>query len=105
MREVAALGREFGDLCEEAAIVADEIEAGENDGDENRGEEEIELALNAIVDMRDAERGAFFCFVVLDEEAGDSGAEGGLAGLERVANLLGGNGIGTSFCEGEHAID
>jgi len=105
LREVAALGREFGDLCEEAAIVADEIEAGENDGDENRGEEEIELALNAIVDMRDAERGAFFCFVVLDEEAGDSGAEGGLAGLKRVADLLGGGGIGTRFCERKHAID
>ena len=52
MREVAALGGEFGDLGEEAAIVTDEVEAGEDDGDEDGREEEIELALNAIVDMR-----------------------------------------------------
>ena len=96
---------EFGDLGEEAAIVADEIEAGEDDGDENTGEEEIELALNAIVNIRNAECGTFFGFVVLDEEAGDGGAEGGLAGLERVADLLGSGGFETGLRKREHAID
>jgi len=96
---------QLGDLGEEAAIVADEIEAGEDDGDEDGREEEIELALNAIVDMRDAECGAFSASLFLDEEARHGGAEGSLAGLQGVANLLGGGGIGTGFCERKHAID
>lgn len=73
MREVAALRGEFGDLGEKAAIVADEIEAGENDGDQDGCEEEIQLALDAVVDCRAAGGGALFGFVVLDEEAGDGG--------------------------------
>ena len=73
MGEIAALRGEFGDLGEEAAIVADEIEAGENDGDEDGGEEEIELALDAVIDGRGAGGGTLFGFVVLDEEARDGG--------------------------------
>ncbi len=105
MCEIAALGREFGDLREEAAIIANKVEAGEDDSDQDGGEENIELALDAVVDMRDAECGALFGFVVLHEQAGDGGAEGGLAGLQGVADLLGGGGIGAGFGEGEHAID
>ena len=97
MREVATLGGEFGDLREEAAIVANEVEAGKHDGDEDGGEENIELALDAIVDMRDAEGGALFGFVVLHEQAGDGGAEGGLAGLQGVADLLGSGEIGAGL--------
>ena len=104
LREVAALRGELGDLGEEAAVVANEIEAGEDDGDEDGGEEEIELALNAIVDMRDAKCGAFFGFVVLDEQAGDGGAEGGLARLQRVSDLLGGGGFEAGLRQCEHAI-
>jgi hypothetical protein len=99
LREVAALGREFSDLSEKAAIVADEIEAGEDDGDENGGKEEVELALNAVVDLRNAGGGALFSFVVLAEEAGDGGAEGGLARLECVADLLGGGGFESGLRE------
>jgi hypothetical protein len=103
--QVAALRGELGDVGEEAAIVADEIEAGEDDGDKDGGEEEIKLALDAIVDGGAAGGGALFGFVVLYEEAGDGGAEGGLARLEGVANLLRGGGFETSLREGEHAID
>ena len=92
-------------MGKEVAIVADEIEAGENDRDEDGGKEEIELALDAVVDRGDAGGGALFGFVVLDEEAGDGGAEGGLARLERVADLLGGIGFETGLREREHAID
>ena len=105
MCEVATLRGEFGNLREEAAIVADEIEAGEDDRDKDCRQEEIELALDAVVDMRDAESGALFGFVVLDEEAGDGGAEGGLARLQGVADLLSGGGFETGLRKGEHAID
>jgi hypothetical protein len=105
LREVAALGREFGDLGEKTAIVADEIKAGQDDGEKDGCEENVELALNAVVDARDAERGAFFGFVVLNEQAGDGGTEGGLARLERIADLLSGGGFESSLREGEHAID
>ena len=74
MGEVAALRGKFGDLREEPAIVADKVETGEDNGDENGGEEEIELALHAVVDGGDAGCGALLGFVVLDEEAGDGGA-------------------------------
>ena len=95
---------EFGDLGEKAAIVADEIEAGEDDGDENGGEEEVELALDAIVDGGAAGGGSLFGFVVLHEEARDSGAESGLARLQGVADLLGGGGFEAGLGEREHAI-
>ena len=96
---------EFGDLGEEATIVADEIETGEDDGDENGGEEKVDLALDAVVDCGDAGGGALFGFVVLDEEEGDGGAEGGLARLQGVADLPGGGGFETGLGKGEHAID
>jgi len=70
LREIAALRGEFGDLSEKATIVADEIEAGEDDGDEDGGEEKIELALDAVVDRGDASGGALFGFVVLNEKGG-----------------------------------
>lgn len=104
MRKVAALRGELGDLGEEAAIVADEIEAGENDGDEDGGEEEVELTLDAAVDGGDASSGALFGFVVLDEEAGDGGTEGGLPRLQGVSDLLGGGGFEPRLRESEHAI-
>ena len=104
MREIAALRGEFGDLSEKATIVADEIEAGEDDGDEDGSEEEIELALDAVVDRGDASCGALFGFVVLNEKAGDGGAERGLARLQGVTNLLGGSGFEAGLREGEHAI-
>ena len=54
--------------------------------------------------MRDTEGGAFFGFVVLDEEAGDGGAESGLARLEGVADLLGRIGFEAGLGEREHSI-
>ena len=95
---------EFSDLGEEAAVVADEIETGENDGDEDGCEEEIELALDSVVDGRGADGGTLFGFVVLDEEARDSGAESGLARLQGVADLLGSGGFEAGLGEREHAI-
>jgi hypothetical protein len=97
--------REIGDLKEEAAIVANEIEAGDDDGDENGGEEGVKLALDPVVDRGDSSGGAFFGFVVLHEEAGDGGAERCLARLQGVANLLGGGGLEARLRQGEHAID
>ena len=105
MREVAALRGEFGDLRKEAAIVADQIEAGEDNGYEDGGEEEIELALDAVIDCGDAGGGALFGFVVLHEQAGDGGAEGGLARLQGVSDLLGRHGFEASLRKSEHAID
>ena len=105
LREVAALGGKFGDLGEKAAIIADEIKAGEDDGDEDGGEEDVELALDAVVDRGDAGGGAFFGFVVLDEETRDGGAESGLARLQGVANLLDCGGFESTLCESKHAID
>ncbi len=91
-------------MSEKATIVADEIEAGEDDGDEDGGEEEIELALDAVVDRGDASGGALFGFVVLDEEAGDGGAQSGLARLQSVSDLLDSGGFEARLREGEHAI-
>jgi len=104
LSEVAALRRELGDLKEEAVIVANEIEAGDDDSDENGGEEGVKLALDTVVDGGDFGRRAFFGFVVLHEEAGDGGAERGLARLQRIANLLEGGGFESRLRQGEHAI-
>ena len=104
MREVAALAGEGGELFEEAAVRADDVEAGENDGGESGGEEEIDLALDAVVDFADLQGDLFVAFIILHEEAGDGGAEAFLAGLQGEADLFAGFLVLAILCEGEGAV-
>ena len=103
--EVAALRGEFGDVREEAAVVTDEIEAGKDDGDQDCGKEEVELALDAIVDFGDANCRSLFGLVILDQETRDRRTESGLARLQRIADLLRRCGFEAVLCESEHARD
>src|SRR5579871_1285378 len=82
----AALGN-FLETREEAAVPADQRQAGQYDGEKRRGEKEVDLAAHTIVDLYDTLSGLFFAFAVLHEEAGHGGAECGLALLQRKLDL------------------
>ena len=92
-------------MREDAAVIADQVEARHDDCDEDGSEEEIELALDAVVDFCVAISGAFFGFVFVLLEARDRRTECGLSGLQRVADLLRCGGFGAILREGEHAVD
>lgn len=88
LRQVAALGRKLFDLGEQPAVIADEIQTSEDDGQQEHREEKVELTLHAAINLCDAAGGQFLGFIVLDQQTGDGGTEGGLARLQSVANLL-----------------
>jgi len=104
LREIAALRGEFGDLSEKATIVADEIEAGEDDGDEDGSEEEIELALDAVVDRGDASCGALFGFVCFGRGGGRRWSSERLGAAAECLGFAGQRRIRARLREGEHAI-
>ena len=80
------------------------VEAGQQNGDQRRGEEHIDLALDAVVNLDDA-RGLLFVFVVLDQQSGDGGAERRLTRLQRELELLARVVSLPVARESEHAID
>ena len=88
LRQFAALRRKFGDVREDLAVVANQIQAGDHDGQQDGCEEKIQLALHAVVNLFDAGFRLLLAFVVLYQQTGNGGIERGLARLQRVANLL-----------------
>src|SRR6266705_612636 len=88
LRELAPQARERSKLGEEAAIRADQVQAGEENRHKRSREEAIDLTLHAVIDLRNLKRRLFFTFVVLHQEASHGCAQDGLAGLQGKANLV-----------------
>src|SRR5271168_3754213 len=88
LRQVAALFGKLRQPSKNLAITAYEIQTRQNYRDECCRQEEVELALNSIVDLRDARGGLLFAFVVFYQQARNRRAEGLLPRLQRQANLL-----------------
>ena len=67
MRQIAAL---LGKLCQAGknlAVAANQVQAGQNDGDEHCRQENIELPLHTVVNLSDARGGLLLAFVVFHE--------------------------------------
>src|ERR1019366_6887847 len=52
----AALFGKRRELAEQSPIRANQVKTGEENGNESRGQEQIDLALDAAVNLRDAQR-------------------------------------------------
>ena len=105
MREFAALARKRRELREKPAIGADQIEAGEHDGDQGGGEKQINLALDA------GRRFALTCRAACSSRSLFSTSRretavlrACLAGLQGEANLFARFVCPCRLREGEHAI-
>src|SRR6266581_3022196 len=75
LRQLAALFGKLRQARKNLANTANQIQARQNDSDESRREEEIELALHAIVNMRNPYRGLLLAFVVFHQQPGNGCAE------------------------------
>ncbi len=86
--QIAALRREHLDLRKQPAVIADQVQAGEHNRQQDRGQEKIELALHAIVNFRDSPRRQLLGFVVLHQQPRNRRTQRSLPRLQRVAHLL-----------------
>jgi len=75
-------------MLKQTAVIADQVQAGDDNREQDRRQEEIKLALHAIVNLRNARGGLLFAFGVLDQQSRNRGNERGLAGLQGVADLF-----------------
>src|SRR5215472_17808070 len=104
LRQIAAL---FGKVCEtrkDLAIAANEVQAGQHNSNQSRRKKQIELALHAVVNSRDAGSGLLLSFVILHKQARNRCAERLLASLERHANLIARFGFLAALRKREHAV-
>src|ERR1019366_8901383 len=83
----AALFGKRRELAEQSPIRANQVKTGEEKGNESRGQEQIDLALDAAVNLRDSQRRLFFALVVLYQQPGDSRAQRFLPGAQRDSTL------------------
>jgi hypothetical protein len=79
LRQFAALRRKFRDVREDLAVVANQIQAGDHDRQQDGRKKEIQLALNAIINLFDAGFRLLFALVVLHQQTGNGRVERGLA--------------------------
>ena len=100
----AALG-DFGQAREQAAVPANQREAVQQDGEQGRGQKDINLALHAVVNLNDALSGLLFVFAVLHQQAGNGRAQCGLAFLQGNLNLLASFFVLSIASESEDAVD
>src|SRR5713226_7137038 len=102
--QVAALLRKSGQLREQSAVGVDQVQAGEHDDGQSRGEEYIYLALDAIVNLPGARGDLFFIFIVLDEQARDRRAERCLARLQGDSYLRARLVLLAALCQCESSV-
>ena len=88
LRQFAALIREKFKAGKDFAIRIDQVKAGQHDGNERGTKQNVELALNAIIDLGDLVGGLFFAFVVLHEQTRYGSAESGLTSLQSELYLV-----------------
>src|SRR5579864_610962 len=104
LREVAALFVKFREASKELTVAANQIQAGQHNGNESGGEKKVKLALYTVVNLRNACGGLLFAFVILYEQARDCATQSLLARLQRQANLVARLRL-ICQCELEHAVD
>ena len=105
LRQVAALLGKIREARKKLAIAANEVQAGQHDGNERGGEKEVKLALYPIIDFRNAGGSLLFALVVFDKQARNRGAECLFTRLERQANLFARLRFFAALGKGEHAVD
>src|SRR5262245_41812330 len=87
LRQFTALLGERRELCKQASIRADEVEAREYDGPERGRQKPVELPLHAVIDLTNALNRLLFAFIILDQKACHRGAQRRLPGLQRKPDL------------------
>lgn len=100
----AALG-ESGHLIEHFAVVLYKVQAGGDDQNEHRSEEDIGVLFDAGVDLLRLCRGLLFVGVIFDQEPRDRSDQAFLAGLERETDLRAGFGFLSGGGERENPIE
>jgi hypothetical protein len=67
LRKIAALRGKFSHLRKEPAIIANQVQAGDYDREQDDREERVKLALHAFINLRDAPSGLLLAFRVMDQ--------------------------------------
>src|SRR5206468_1740095 len=88
LRQITSLVRKRSQLMEEQPIGADQIKAGQYDGDEYARHENIRLTLHALVNSSDLGRSSLFTFIVLYEQSRYCRTQRSQPSLQRNPDLL-----------------
>ena len=88
MRQVAPLLGKHRQLVEDEAIGTDEIQAGENNGNQRRGQKNVRLARYSIINFRYLGGGALLALIVLHQQTRHCRRKRRQPGLQRRTNLL-----------------
>src|SRR5438045_9502472 len=88
LRQVAPLLGKYRKLVEDKPVRANEIKAGQNDGNQRRCEKNVRLPRDTIVNFRDLDRGALFALIILHEQTRNRSRKRRKLRLQGKAKLL-----------------